>query len=396
MKIIHTSDWHLGQNFFEYDRKEDHESMIMQLAELIKAEEPDALIIAGDVYDIAAPNTSVQKGFAEHIVRLRDSCPGMTIVCISGNHDSASRHEIHQTPWEALNVHMKGKVETEILAENIIPIKDKGWIVAVPYTNERFLNENFYSSLEEAVKEITGEKLPIIYAGHAAIKGGDYTGHQMQNDRFIGGIECTGIDEIGQVYDYIALGHIHKAQTFDNGRARYCGSPLPVSFDEVRIGYEHGFTVVEIDSHGCTPAIRTVDVDCPHPLVNIPSEGFAQWSDAMKELKNFPPEIDAYIRLNILLKGNELLPYDKEIQVQNALKGKKARHATTNPTREVFDNPDTGATSRQSLTMEELQTIDPKSILKSHAAAIGQPFTEEFDEMFDIVFKIVKEADHEN
>ena len=153
MKIIHTSDWHLGQNFFEYDRKEDHESMIMQLAELIKAEEPDALIIAGDVYDIAAPNTSVQKGFAEHIVRLRDSCPGMTIVCISGNHDSASRHEIHQTPWEALNVHMKGKVETEILAENIIPIKDKGWIVAVPYTNERFLNENFYSSLEEAVKE---------------------------------------------------------------------------------------------------------------------------------------------------------------------------------------------------------------------------------------------------
>ena len=63
MKLIHTSDWHLGQNFFEYDRKEDHESMIMQLAELIKAEEPDALIIAGDVYDIAAPNTSVQKGF---------------------------------------------------------------------------------------------------------------------------------------------------------------------------------------------------------------------------------------------------------------------------------------------------------------------------------------------
>ena len=68
MKLIHTSDWHLGQNFFEYDRKKDHDSMINQLAELICNEEPDALIIAGDVYDIQAPNTRVQKEFAEYIV----------------------------------------------------------------------------------------------------------------------------------------------------------------------------------------------------------------------------------------------------------------------------------------------------------------------------------------
>lgn len=396
MKIIHTSDWHLGQNFFEYDRREDHDSMVEQLAELIKEENPDALIIAGDVYDIAAPNTTVQKEFAEHIVRLRDACPSAAIVCISGNHDSASRHEIYQTPWEALNVHMIGKVNMNDLAENIIRIKDKGWIVAVPYTNDRFLNDGFYKSMEDTVKNIAGESLPIVYVGHAAIKGRDYTGHLSQNDRFIGGIECTGIEEIGEAYDYIALGHIHKAQTFDNGRARYSGSPLPVSFDEVKRGYEHGFTIVEIDSHGSTPRIRTRDVTCPHPLVNIPAEGFAEWNDVMRELRTFPSDIDAYIRLNVLLKGNSLLPLDKDIQIKNALSGKKARHAATNPTREEVEKA-AGSDSRQmSLTMTELQEMDPKLILKAHAEAVNAQFDKDFEEMFDAVYRIINGADYEN
>ena len=396
MKIIHTSDWHLGQNFFEYDRREDHDSMVEQLAELIKEENPDALIIAGDVYDIAAPNTTVQKEFAEHIVRLRDACPSAAIVCISGNHDSASRHEIYQTPWEALNVHMIGKVNMNDLAENIIRIKDKGWIVAVPYTNDRFLNDGFYKSMEDTVKNMAGESLPIVYVGHAAIKGRDYTGHLSQNDRFIGGIECTGIEEIGEAYDYIALGHIHKAQTFDNGRARYSGSPLPVSFDEVKRGYEHGFTIVEIDSHGSTPRIRTRDVTCPHPLVNIPAEGFAEWNDVMRELRTFPSDIDAYIRLNVLLKGNSLLPLDKDIQIKNALSGKKARHAATNPTREEVEKA-AGSDSRQmSLTMTELQEMDPKLILKAHAEAVNAQFDKDFEEMFDAVYRIINGADYEN
>ena len=370
--------------------------MIDQLADLIMEEQPDALIIAGDVYDIAAPNTSVQKELAEHIVRLHDAHPEMVIVCISGNHDSASRHEIYQTPWEALNVHMTGKIDSTELENNIIPVKDKGWIVTVPYTNERYLNDEFHSSLESAVKEVTGENLPIVYVGHAAISGRDFSGHQTQNEKFIGGIESTSIDKIGEVYDYIALGHIHKAQTFDNGRARYCGSPLPVSFDEVRRGYEHGFSIVEIDAHGSAPSIRTCDVTCAHPLVNIPSEGYALWEDAIKELKSFPADIDAYLRLNILLKGNDMLPFDKDAQIIKALGGKIARLATINPTREVIESADKQNDKRVSLTMQELQTIDPKSILKAYASAIGREFDEEFDELFDIVFKNVMNADHEN
>lgn len=396
MKLIHTSDWHLGQNFFGFDRRDDHEYMVGELVKLVAEEKPDALIIAGDVYDVQAPNTGVQKDFADYMVRLHAACPQMMIVCISGNHDSASRHEIFQSPWEALGVKMIGKINKERLDENIIEVPGKGWIVAVPYTNDRFLSDGFYPDLEAKAQEIAGSECPIIYVGHAAISGTDFTGHQQQNDRFIGGIECTGIDQIGRLYDYVALGHIHKAQTFDSGRARYCGTPLAVSFDEVKDGYVHGFDVVEIDAHGAAPRIRSVELECPHPLVNIPAEGHAVWADVIKELKDFPADVPAYVRLNVLLKENGLLPYNKDAQIEAALKGKLAKYAAINPTREVITTEQNAESALGSLTMQELQKIDHKTVMKEFAKSEGFTFSDEFEEMFNTVYKIVTDSDYEN
>ena len=396
MKIIHTSDWHLGQNFYGFDRRDDHVEMISQLTKLIAEEKPDALIIAGDIYDIATPNTAVQKDFANYMVKLHNACPQMMIVCISGNHDCASRHEIFQSPWESLGVKMIGKIDKTRLADNIIEVPGKGWVVAVPYTNDRFLSDDFYPALEAVTKEIAGEELPIIYVGHAAISGTDFTGHQKQNDRFIGGIECTGIDQIGSIYDYVALGHIHKAQTFDGGRARYCGTPLAVSFDEVREDYLHGFDVVEIKAHGMAPEIRTVEVNCLYPLVNIPSEGYALWDDVIKEVKAFPAGKKSYIRLNVLMTENNLLPYNKDALIEEALTGKEARYAAINPTREAVANGENGESSLDSLTMQELQNISHKTIMTEYAKSQGFEFTDEFEEMFNTVFKIVTDSDYED
>ena len=232
MKIIHTSDWHLGQSFHGYDRNDEHGNMIAALKGIIAREQPDLLVIAGDIYDVAAPGAYVQKQFSGYMLELKQEAPGMPVVCISGNHDSSSRHELFQEPWEALNVHMIGKVDMENLQNNIISIPGKGWVVAVPYTNERFLDDEFYQRLQEAVKERAADGLPVVYVGHAAIEKFDFTGHSNMSGRFIGGIECTSLERLGDCYDYIALGHIHKAQSI--GRARYCGSPVPVGFDEVR------------------------------------------------------------------------------------------------------------------------------------------------------------------
>lgn len=396
MKIIHTSDWHLGQNFHSYDRKEDHDSMVEQLGKIINREQPDALVIAGDIFDVATPSTSVQKSFAEYIVKLHELCPSMTIVCISGNHDSASRHEVFQTPWEALNVKMIGKIDSSDFTPNIIAVTGKGTIVAVPYTNERFLDDAFYNNLEEAVNEVAEKELPIIYVGHAAISGCNFSGHEVMNERFIGGIEYTNIDQLGTIYDYVALGHIHKSQTFNNGKARYSGSPLAVGFDEASSGYDHGFSIIEIESHGKTPVIRTEEVNMVHPLVNIPSEGHAAWDEVIEELKDFPADIAAYIRLNVLLKDDQLLPYDKENQIATALSGKKGLYALINPTREITTSEEDESSKLTSMTMEELQKTDPLTVLKSHALNEGFGFTDEYNEMFNQVLKIVKEGDHEN
>lgn len=396
MKIIHTSDWHLGQNFFGFDRRPDHEHMIGELTDLIISEKPDALIVAGDIYDTQTPGAAVQKMFVESMVALHKAHPAMTIVCISGNHDSASRHEIHQAPWSALNVYMMGKIDSENLQANIIEVQDKGWIVAVPYTNERFLDDSFYGKLQDAVNEKTDGINPVIYVGHAAMKDCEFTGHDILNDRFIGGIECTDIEDIGDAYDYIALGHIHKAQTFRNGRARYCGSPLPVSFDEVRSGYEHGFTIVETASHGATPSIRTKNIECTHPLVNIPAEGHAGWTEVIEELKAFPSEIPAYIRLNVMLKDDQTLPYDKENQIMEALQGKQGRYALLNPTREQTARTagQTGAVRISSV--EELLNSNPLTVMQSYAQMKEFAFTDSYVEMFNEIIESLNRTEDED
>lgn len=396
MKIIHTSDWHLGQNFFGYDRSTDHAEMISQLADLVREENPDVLVVAGDIYDIAVPNTTVQKAFAEYMVQLHRVNPNMCIVCISGNHDSASRHEVHQTPWEALNVRMIGRIDMGDLKSNIINVPNKGWIVAVPYTNERFLTDEFYRTLEQVTIETADDQLPVIYVGHAAVGGCSFMGHDVVNERFVGGIECTDIKELGAVYDYIALGHIHKEQTFDNGRARYCGTPVPVGFDEIRSGYGHSFSIVEIESHGSIPHIRTKDVECAHPLVNIPPQGHAPWHEIIEELKSFPADRAAYLRLNVLLNDQQMLPYDKDYQISQALNGKLARYAVINPVRVASLPAENPGKKIVSMTMEELQQTDPLDVLKSYAQSNDIVFSEEYSEMFNIVMRMVNHTENEN
>lgn len=372
--------------------------MVEQLALLVSKESPDALVIAGDIYDVSVPNTTAQKSLAEYLVKLHNAHPEMQVVCISGNHDSASRHEIFQTPWEALGVKMIGKIDSADFSPNVIYVPGKGVIVAVPYTNERFLNEEFYTSLEEYVREWVAseglEGLPIVYVGHAAIKECNYEGHRVVEDKYIGGIECTDIKELGSIYDYVALGHIHKAQTFNGGKARYSGTPVPVSFDEVREGYEHTFSVVEINSQAAVPTISTVPVTPIKELVNIPAEGAAKWTEVMSEVKNFPAERKAYLRLNVLIGPGELLPYDMVDQITTALQGKVAVWVETNPVREEVKTEaaeNTGTTLR--LNIQELQKIEPIEIMKAYA---GVKFKEEYNDMLKEILNMLEDEENEN
>ena len=102
-----------------------------------------------------------------------------------------------------------------------------------------------------------------------------------------------------------------------------------MSFDEVKPGYEHGFTVVEIDSHGDVPMIDVVEVTQLKPLVNLPWKGVGTWSDAMEDLKSLSPDKEVYVRLNVEVQQGESLPYDREVQIANVMKDKKGAQAST-------------------------------------------------------------------
>ena len=139
MKIIHTADLHIGQIIYQnYDRSDEHQHFFRQLEEWCKAENPDALLISGDVFDIQQPSASTKRAFTEYFVQLHQSCPDMCIVITAGNHDSASRIQADSAVWKLANTYLVGTSPSMELLEtdsdwqdNYIIALEKGYIVAV-------------------------------------------------------------------------------------------------------------------------------------------------------------------------------------------------------------------------------------------------------------------------
>lgn len=306
MKILHTSDWHLGQEFYSYDRIEEHQAFFDQLKQIVEEEQPDVLVISGDIYHNATPSNAVMRFFTDNLDQIRCASREMQIVAIAGNHDSSSRLEVNRSLWEHLGVHVVGKIEN---TENevdfnklIFPITNsdselKGYVVAIPYTSVYSypaISENtardermaeFMKAVQLKVNEINIQNVPVVMLLHLALTGSDITGH---NDN-PGGMDYINLSDIHVDYDYLALGHIHCPQNLKSDdergkKVRYCGSPVPVNFDEK---YVHSVSIVEIEKHSSLPTIRTIPVHNPWPLITLPNEP-VEFEQAIKELEEFP------------------------------------------------------------------------------------------------------------
>ena len=175
MKILHTSDWHLGHVLYGYDRTDEQQSMLDQMVKIAKEEKPDLFLISGDVYHTAEPKPAVQKMFNKAVADLCKSCPDMTIVVTAGNHDSGTKHEIFKTPWEALNVHMIGKFDKDNLESHIVEVPGKGYVIALPFTNDRYLPVDIYQQLIDLANQKNTDNLPVVFSAHTAISGVDFT-----------------------------------------------------------------------------------------------------------------------------------------------------------------------------------------------------------------------------
>lgn len=385
MKILHTSDWHLGHTLYNYDRTEEQMVMLLQMVNIVKEEQPDVFLLCGDVYHTPQPSAAVQTMFTNALVQIRDANPGMTIVITAGNHDSGSKHDIFRTPWKALKVYTVGTIDASQKEELVVEVPGKGYIIAVPYVNERNMPKGFFQELLDIVEERNADNLPVVMMAHTTVRGCDFAGHDNASEYAVGGIDSYDLDEMGTGYDYLALGHIHHGQYIHSGKhnVRYCGTPIPVSFDE---RYMHSVSIVEIAEHGERPTVREIEINPHRPLVTLPAEGVATWEDAKELLENYPNDIDAYIRLNV--EVDDFLPVEANAEAQMICEEKKCKFCLINSQRLKRSRREA-----KIMSVQEFKTENPIGIAERYAEDLGKTFDSEMKELFNEALAALKDEE---
>ncbi|MEM1325361.1 MAG: exonuclease SbcCD subunit D C-terminal domain-containing protein [Bacteroidota bacterium] len=255
MRLLHTSDWHLGQKFQHRDRAEEHLVALTWLVKTIENESIDCLIVAGDIFDIGNPPNYARRMYYRFLTALlKTSC--QYIVIIGGNHDSPSMLNAPKDLLEAMNVYVLGTT-TGDLKDQILELRNKegkmeAVVAAVPFLRDKDLRASIagetgeerklairagirahYQDVSELINPYRQQTVPTIAVGHLYVKG-SYASEERANI-YIGDTENIEADQFSDLFDYVALGHIHRAQTFKgNERVHYSGSLLPLSFSETK------------------------------------------------------------------------------------------------------------------------------------------------------------------
>lgn len=326
MKILHTSDWHLGHSFSVYDRTDEFAHFLSQLEKIATEEQPDAIVICGDIFHFNNPSIGAQKQFFNALVNLHRAIPSAVVVATAGNHDSGSRLEASKALCLSQNAHIIGtynRDEADLLNQFVVEVPGKGLILAVPFfppsyfpmieEGEDSRMQMFFNALQEYAKARNTGNLPIVMLAHVAVEGCNLRGH---DEGSVAGMETESLTKLGSYYDYLALGHIHMPQTLTD-RARYCGTPLAVSFTET---FAHSVSIVEISKHGDVPQIRTVEIEPLRKVLTIHGESA---EEAMSFASQVGDEEECYVRVTI--PSSERVTPLIHSQFAKLFEGKKSR-----------------------------------------------------------------------
>ncbi|MEN3977416.1 exonuclease SbcCD subunit D C-terminal domain-containing protein [Acinetobacter sp. CWB-B33] len=266
VRFFHTSDWHLGQFFYNHSRQYEHEQFLAWLLKQIQQKQPHALLIAGDIFDVINPASAAQKQLYQFLADAHDIAPNMQTLMIAGNHDSGYRIEQVEPLLEKYNAKTVGVIHKNAeghidLDRLLVPIYDEhkkiaAWCLTLPFLRPAEItgfNEQTASSqnaiaylhqqlIAEAKKRKTADQA-LILMSHAHMQGGETS--DSERPIIIGNEEALSTALFDDVIDYVALGHLHKPQKVGQEHIRYSGSPIPLSFSE--INYKHQIVAVTID-----------------------------------------------------------------------------------------------------------------------------------------------------
>jgi exonuclease SbcD len=279
VRLLHTSDWHLGRSFHRVSLLGAQEAFVEHLLATVREEKVDAVVVAGDVYDRAVPSLAAVRVFDEALHRL--AALGVPVVMISGNHDSPLRLGVGAGLIEGAGIHLRtdpaGCGTPVVLADRYGEVAFYG----VPYLEPALVREEFgveaggghaavlgaamdrvRADLAGGGRAAAGTRTRSVVLAHAVVTGGEAC--ESERDVSVGGV--AGVP--GGVFegvDYVALGHLHGCQVMGE-RLRYSGSPLAYSFSEA--GHEKSMWLVDLDGRGRVRAER-VPCPVPRPLARI-------------------------------------------------------------------------------------------------------------------------------
>lgn len=383
MKILHTADWHIGQLFHEYDRTYEHQQYLNWLVATLEEQKIDVLLVSGDIFDISNPSAASIKMFYTFLNQAIKKCPNLQIIIIAGNHDSASRLESPKPLLESSNIHIVGVVERNRETQQIdykklvIPIYDnqgkiKIWCLAVPFLRmgdyptlpncENPYLEGVTMLYREAYEYALTKKekgQAIIAMGHLHAANAEVSDKNDKSERAImGGVECIPATAFDENINYVALGHIHKAQKIGGKEhIRYSGSPIPLSFSE--INYKHQVVVFEIENEEVYN-LAFIEIPRITPLLRIPNK-HSILEEVIVQLESldttgFMSETAPYLEVRVLLNQPEpALRHRIETALEKDILAKKVRLAKIDV---KYENADESNDSI-SLGVDKLHELNP-------------------------------------
>jgi DNA repair protein SbcD/Mre11 len=349
LRVLHTADWHLGHSLHGFDRAYEHERLVAWLLDTLAAEEVDAVLVAGDVFDAANPPTEAQRLWYHFLVEAWRRTPHLQILVVGGNHDSAARLDATNPFLGAMRrLHVRGGVawrgREPDLESLVVPLHDRAgavaaWVAAVPFLRASETGAGTEEAVAEGTRRIYDQVLALARArrapdqallamGHLYLVDAQVSELHSERQLWVGNQSAVSHELFPADVTYAALGHLHLAQPVGGREAvRYSGSLLPLSLAER--AYAHGVVLVDLD--GPRARIRSLSAPRFVELPRVPAErGAAPLDAVLAELAGLPtrgsgPDAGRPL-LEIVVRVERPEPTLRQ-RVEDALATKEARLA---------------------------------------------------------------------
>ncbi|MEI8326994.1 MAG: exonuclease SbcCD subunit D C-terminal domain-containing protein [Betaproteobacteria bacterium] len=375
MRILHTSDWHLGQTLQQFERSNEHTKFFAWLLNTLVAQEIDALLVAGDVFDNSNPSSASQTQLYRFLTEARQRVPHLKIVVTAGNHDSPGRLEAPAPLLSLMGACVIGQPQRggeDIDFERlVVPLPDRhgviaAWCIAMPFLRPGDVprvegaadpyTAGIAALYRSAFEYASSKRAPgqaLIAMGHCHLSSAKAS-EDSERRIMIGGAEALSAAIFDAQIAYVALGHLHLAQKIGaDPTRRYCGSPLPMSFSE--IDYAHQVVVFDLQGERAVD-IRELRIPRTVELLRVPKVP-ASLEQVLAELAALdPPSCDEllwpYLQARVLLDQPEP---GLRAKIEAALQNKQVRLVRI----ETSYAPNSSTGTASAVSVDELNSLAP-------------------------------------